>query len=78
MKKLFPILSIISFILYALVDFAKNALETYCHVLLKNGIGNFSSEDYFVDAQTCQTVLLAVGIICLVIFVASFFVKDKK
>ena len=78
MKKLFTILSAISFMLYALVDFAKNALETYCHVLLKNGIGNFSSEDYFVDAQTCQIVLLTVGVACLVAFVASFFAKEKK
>ena len=78
MKKLFTILSAISFMLYALVDFAKNALEAYCHFLLKNGIGNFSSEDYFVDAQTCQTVLLTVGIVCLVAFVVTFFAKEKK
>ena len=78
MKKSFPILSAISFILYALVDFAKNSLETYCHVLLKIGIGNFSSEDYFVDACMCQTILLAVGVVCIVAFIASFFVKEKK
>jgi hypothetical protein len=43
-----------------------------------NGIGSFLSEDYFVDAGMCQTVLLAVGIVCLVAFVVSFFVKEKK
>lgn len=78
MKKLFSILSAISFILYALVDFCKNALETYLHIQLMNGKGSFSSRDYLVDAGMCQTVLLAVGVICLVAFVASFFVKDKK
>lgn len=78
MNKIFPILSAISFILYALVDFGKNVLETYFHILLMNGIGNFSSNDYFVDAQTCQTTLLAVGVICLIAFCASIFTKDKK
>ena len=78
MKKLFPVLSAISFMLYALVDFGKNLLETYFRIQLKNGCGNFSSGDYFIDAHTCQTVLLAVGVICLVAFVASFFVKGKK
>lgn len=78
MKKLFSILSAISFVIYALVDFGKNALETYFHVLLMNGKGNFTSSDYLIDAGKCQTVLLAVGIICLAGFVVSFFVKDKK
>ena len=78
MKKLFSILSAISFMLYALVDFGKNALETYLHIQLMNGKGSFSSRDYLVYAGMCQTVLLAVGMICLVAFVASFFVKDKK
>ena len=78
MKKLFSILSAISFMLYALVDFGKNALETYLHIQLMNGKGSFSSRDYLVDAGMCQAVLLAVGMICLVAFVASFFVKDKK
>ena len=78
MKKLFSVLSFISFVLYALVDFAKNTFETYFHVLLKNGKGSFASTDYFIDAQTCQTVLLAVSVTCLVIFVVSLFVKDKK
>ena len=78
MKKLFSILSAISCILYSLVDFCKNALETYLHIQLMNGKGSFSSRDYLVDAGMCQTVLLAVGVICLVAFVASFFVKNKK
>ena len=78
MNKLFSILSAISFILYALVDFCKNALETYLHIQLMNGKGRFSSSDYLVDAGICQTVLLAVGVICFVAFVASLFVKDKK
>ena len=79
MKKICLILSAISFILCALVDFGKSALETYFRILLMNGkIGNFSSSHYDVDTRICQTILLAVGVICLVVFVVPFFTKDKK
>ena len=78
MKKLFAILSAISLMLYALVDFGKNVLETYFHIQLMNGVGNFASSDYSIDVHTCQTVLLAVGLICLVVFIVSLFMKDKK
>ena len=78
MKKLFAILSAISFMLYALVDFTKNVLETYFYVLLKNGVGNFSTPDYFINAGMCKTVLSAVGIVCLAAFVVTLFAKGKK
>ena len=75
MKKLFSILSAISFILFALVDFCKNVLETNFHIQLMNSKGNFSSSDYLVDAGICQIVLLVIGITCLVGFVVSLFVE---
>lgn len=75
MKKLFSILSAISFILFALVDFCKNVLETNFHIQLMNSKGSFSSSDYLVDAGICQTVLLVIGITCLVGFVVSLFVE---
>ena len=75
MKKLFSILSVISFILFALVDFCKNVLETHFYIQLLNGKGSFSSNDYFVDAGICQIVLLVIGITCLVGFVVSLFVE---
>lgn len=78
MKKVFAVLSVVSFMLFALVDFSKNALETYFHILLMNGKVDFAGNDYLVDAQMCQTVLLAVGVICLIAFVVSFFVKDTR
>ena len=55
MKKLFSILSAISFILFALVDFCKNVLETNFHIQLMNSKGSFSSNDYFVDAGTQES-----------------------
>ncbi|MBR6558576.1 MAG: hypothetical protein IKT70_06150 [Clostridia bacterium] len=78
MKKLFVILSAISFMLYALVDFGKNVLETHFRVLLMLGEQGFSNDDYFVYAGKCQTVLATVGAICLVAFVVSFLKKEKK
>ena len=78
MNKSFAILSAISFILYALVDFVTNVLETYFYVLLVNGTGNFSNSTHLIDAMRCKTVLLAVGVICLVAFIASLFVKTKE
>ena len=75
MKKLFSILSAISFILFALVDFCKNVLETNFHIQLMNSKGSISSSDYLVDAGICQTVLLVIGITCLVGFVVSLFVE---
>ena len=78
LKKAFAILSAISFILYALVDFVTNVLETYFHVLLVNGTGSFSDTTHLVDAMRCKTVLLAVGVICLVAFIASLFAKTKE
>ena len=61
MKKLFSILSAISFMLYALVDFGKNALETYLHIHI-----NFGDEDGNVRgghlvasriSATCEIIL---------------------
>lgn len=75
MKRLFSILSALSFILFALVDFCKNVLETNFHIQLMNSKGSFSSSDYLVDAGICQIVLLVIGITCLVGFVVSLFVE---
>lgn len=77
MKKTYLVLSVMSFIAYALVDFCKNALETHFHIQLMNGNGNFASSDYMVDTQICQVVLLSVGIVLLGLFIFSFFVKKS-
>lgn len=78
MKKFFLIIAVISFLLYALVDFLKNVFEVYFRVLLMNDIGNFTNNDYTIDATTCQSVLLAVGVICIVGSVIPFFLKNKR
>ena len=78
MKKLFTILSAVSFMLFALVDFCKNVLETYFHIQLMNGIGNFSNKDYFVDSRMCQAVLIILAIVCLVIAIAEIIREKKK
>jgi len=78
MKKLFTILSAVSFMLFALVDFGKNVLETYFHIHLMNGIGNFSNKDYFVDSRMCQAVLIILAIVCLVIAITEILREKKK
>jgi hypothetical protein len=79
MKKLFTILSAISLMLFALVDFGKNVLETHFYIQLMNGkIGNFSSEDYFVDAGMCQTVLIILAVVCFIIAIVETLREKKK
>ena len=78
MKKLFAILSAISFMLFALVDFGKNVLETYFHIQLMNGIGSFYSEDYFVEAGMCQTILIVLAVACLVLAIVETLREKKK
>ena len=78
MKKLFTILSAVSFMLFALVDFGKNVLETYFHIQLMNGLGNFSNKDYFVDSRMCQAVLIILAIVCLVIAITEILREKKK
>lgn len=77
MKKIFAMLSFLSFILYALVDFGKNVLETYFHIQLMTGnISGFTSKDYFVDAGMCQTILIVLAVSCLVLAIAETW-KDR-
>lgn len=50
MKKVFAVLSAISFMLFALVNFCKKALETHFHIQLMNGKVNCAGSDYLIDA----------------------------
>ena len=76
MKKLFTILSAISFMLFALVSFGKNALEAYLSVQLMVN-NHYGSSAYVVNTQVCQTVLIVLAIVCLVIVIAETL-RDKK
>lgn len=77
MKKVFAILSVISLLLFALVDFSKNALEAYLSVQLMIN-NNFGSSAYVVSTQMCQIVLIAVAVVCLVIAIAETLREKKK
>lgn len=70
----FAILSIISLMLYAIVDFCKNALETALHVKLIAEAVNYSSDDVVINAEPCQRVLLILAAICLTAFVVEIIV----
>ena len=78
----FAVLSIISLMLYAIVDFCKNALETVLQVRLIAEAGSYSSDDWAVNAGPCQRILLILSAICLTAFVVGIvidiFSKHKK
>lgn len=78
----FAVLSIISLMLYAIVDFFKNALEAVLQVKLIAEAANYSSNDWGVNAEPCQHILLILAVICLVAFVVEIIIdllsKHKK
>lgn len=78
----FAVLSIISLMLYAIVDFCKNSLETALQVRLITEAANFSSDDWVVNAEPCQRILLILAAICLTAFVVGIIIdllsKRKK
>lgn len=78
----FAVLSIISLMLYAIVDFCQNSLETALQVKLIAEAGNYSSDDFVVNAEPCQRILLILAAICLTAFVVGIIIdllsKHKK
>lgn len=76
MRKLFAVLSVVSLWLLALVNFCKNALETYLQVQLVE-VGNYASGHNSVDAQMCQIILIVVAIVCAAM-AAIDIVKNGK
>lgn len=77
MKKTFWTFSFLSFTFYALVDYSRNILEKYLRMQLANGIGNFSSLDYTISSELCQTILLGMGIAFLILAVLAE-IKNKE
>ena len=77
MKKLFTILSAISFMLFALVSFSKNALEAYLSVqLIVNK--NYGNSAYLINTQVCQTVLVVLAVVCLIFAIVETLREKKK
>lgn len=70
----FAVLSIVSLILYAIVDFCKNSLETALQVKLIAAAVNYSSDDWVVNAEPCQHILLILAAICLTAFVVGIII----
>ncbi len=70
----FAVLSIISLMLYAIVDFCKNSLEAALHVKLIAEAVNYSSGDWVVNAELCQRVLLILAAICFIAFVVGIII----
>lgn len=71
LKNKFAVLGIISLMLYAVVEFCKNALETAFRIKLITSTSNYSSSDYVVNTQSSQQLLLALATICFAFFIAG-------
>lgn len=71
----FAVLSVILLMLYALVDFFKNALESMLRVKLLVSSVSFSSKDWIVDSERCQIILLMLAIVCILVFVIETIIK---
>lgn len=78
----FAVLSIISLMLYAIVNLCKNSLETVLQVKLVAEAANYSSDAWVVNAEPCQRILLILAAICLSAFVVGIIIdllsKHKK
>ena len=62
LKNMLAVLSAISLILYAVVDFLKNVFEAAFRVRLITEKVNYSSSDWMVGTETCQHILLGTSI----------------
>lgn len=71
LKNKFAVLGIVSLMLYAVVEFSKNALETAFRIRLITEATNYSSSDWLIDSQSCQQLLLTLAAICFAIFIAG-------
>lgn len=75
-KELFVGVSGVSFILFAIVDFTKEVIESSLHVKLLSSAVNFSNSDWQVSCILCQKTLLSIAIACAAIFIL-LIVRDK-
>lgn len=75
MKARFAIISAVSFWLYAVSDFIKNAIETFVHAKLIVGGASYSSADYAIEVSYCQKVLLIFGGVSVLLFIVDTLIS---
>ncbi len=70
-KDKFAVLSVISLLLYAVVRFCEEAVETACRVRLIAAQTDYAGGDWQVSGEPVQKLLLIVAAVCLVIAIIN-------
>lgn len=71
LKDKFAVLSVISFLLYAIMRFCEEAIETSCHVRLIAAQVNYTSTDWQINGEPMQQLLLILAAVCLIIAIIN-------
>lgn len=71
LKDKFAVLSVISLLLYAIVRFCEEAIETSCHVRLLATQVNYASSDWQINGEPIQQLLLVLAAVCFIIAIIN-------
>lgn len=71
LKDKFAVLSVVSLLLYAVVRFCEEAVETVCHVRLIAAQVDYAGSDWQVSGEYVRRLLLIIAAVCLVIAVIN-------
>ena len=71
LKDKFAVLSVISLLLYAIMRFCEEAIETSFHVRLIAAQVNYASTDWQINGESMQQLLLILAAVCLIIAIIN-------
>lgn len=71
LKDKFAVLSVISLLLYAIMRFCEETIETSCRVLLIAAQVNYASTDWQINGEPMQQLLLILAAVCLIIAIIN-------
>lgn len=71
-------MSVISLLLYAIMRFCEETIETYCHVRLIAAQVNYTSTDWQINGEPIQQLLLILAAVCLIIAIINTIQNRRK
>ncbi len=71
LKDKFAVLSVVSLLLYAIVRFCEEAVETACRVRLIAAQADYAGSDWQVNGEPVQHLLLILAAVCLIIAIIN-------
>lgn len=71
LKDKFSTLAVISLLLYAIVNFCEEAIETACRVRLIAAQVNYASSDWQINSEPVQQLLLILAAVCFIIAIIN-------